>query len=52
VGYERLLDRENAIASVRPLVDLEKVEAVLVGDGWSIFRDGREQLQELMGSLG
>jgi hypothetical protein len=49
---EKLLDRENAIASVHPLVDLEKVEAVLVGDGWSIFRDGRERLQELMGSLG
>ncbi len=49
---EKLLNREDAIASVRRLAGLEKVEAVLVGDGWSIFRNGRERLQELMESLG
>ena len=49
---EKLVNREDAIASVRRLAGLEKVEAVLVGDGWSVFRDGRERLQELVGSLG
>lgn len=49
---DKLLNRENAIASVSRLTGLQKVEAVLVGDGWSIFRDGRERLQELMESLG
>ncbi|MBK1986226.1 MBL fold metallo-hydrolase [Sphaerospermopsis aphanizomenoides BCCUSP55] len=49
---EKLLNREQAVASVRRLASLEKVEAVLVGDGWSIFRDGSDRLQELVGSLG
>ncbi|MGM3304840.1 MBL fold metallo-hydrolase [Anabaena sp. WFMT] len=49
---EKLINREQAVASVRRLAALEKVDAVLVGDGWSIFRDGKERLQELVGSLG
>jgi Metallo-beta-lactamase superfamily len=49
---EKLMNREQAVASIRRLAGLEKVEAVLVGDGWSVFRDGRERLQELVGSLG
>ncbi|AFZ55686.1 MBL fold metallo-hydrolase [Anabaena cylindrica FACHB-243] len=48
---EKLLNRDQAVASVRRLAGLEKVEAVLVGDGWSVFRNGRERLQELLGTL-
>jgi glyoxylase-like metal-dependent hydrolase (beta-lactamase superfamily II) len=49
---EKLMNRDQAVASVRRLAGLEKVEAVLVGDGWSIFRNGSDRLQELVGSLG
>jgi Metallo-beta-lactamase superfamily len=48
---EKLLNRTEAIASVRRLAELAEVEAVLVGDGWSIFRDGRDRLQELVATL-
>ncbi|AFZ22832.1 hypothetical protein Cylst_0491 [Cylindrospermum stagnale PCC 7417] len=48
---EKLLNREEAIASVRRLAELEKVEAVLVGDGWSVFRDGCDRLKELVATL-
>ncbi|MBH8553996.1 MBL fold metallo-hydrolase [Nostocaceae cyanobacterium CENA357] len=48
---EKLLNREQAIASVRRLADLSQVEAVLVGDGWPIFRDGRDRLKELVATL-
>ncbi|MBW4611937.1 MAG: MBL fold metallo-hydrolase [Desmonostoc vinosum HA7617-LM4] len=45
---EKLLNRAAAVASVRRLAELTHVEAVLVGDGWSIFRDGRDRLLELV----
>ncbi len=48
---EKLLNREEAVASVRRLADLSQVEAVLVGDGWPVFRDGRDRLKELVASL-
>jgi Metallo-beta-lactamase superfamily len=41
-------NRSQAIASVRRLAQLSKIEAVLVGDGWQIFRDGHIRLQELI----
>ena len=44
----KLVDRSQAIASVRRLVQFSKIEAVLVGDGWQIFRDGHIYLQELV----
>jgi hypothetical protein len=44
----KLLDRSQAIASVKRLAQFSKVEAVLVGDGWQIFRDGHIYLQELI----
>jgi hypothetical protein len=43
----KLTDPSRAAASVRRLAELPSVEAVLVGDGWSIFRDGRRALEEL-----
>ncbi len=46
----KLEDKAAAIASVGRLADLE-VSAVLVGDGQSVFRDGKARLQELAGRL-
>ncbi|MBD2329218.1 MBL fold metallo-hydrolase [Alkalinema sp. FACHB-956] len=47
----KLQNRAAAIASVQRLASLEGIEAVLVGDGWSIFRDGHDRLQELLQTL-
>jgi Metallo-beta-lactamase superfamily len=44
----KLVDRSLALASVWRLAQLREVEAVLVGDGWQIFRDGYIYLQELI----
>lgn len=48
---DKLLNRKQAIASVHRLATLTKVQAVLVGDGWSVFRDGNERLKELLATL-
>ena len=47
----KLVDRARAVDSVRRLAALERVEAVLVGDGWPVFRDGHRALAELARSL-
>src|ERR1044071_2006147 len=44
----KLKDRARAVASVRRLAALPSVEAVLVGDGWPIFHDGKRALEELV----
>ncbi len=48
----KLKDEAKARASVRGLLDLKLVGAVLVGDGWPIFRDGHARLEELVRSFG
>jgi glyoxylase-like metal-dependent hydrolase (beta-lactamase superfamily II) len=48
---DKLLNREDAVASIKRLAALPHIEAVLVGDGWPVFRDGRDRLQELAASL-
>ncbi len=48
---EKLASRDAALDSVRRLLDFTKVQAVLVGDGWPIFRDGHRVLRELVASL-
>lgn len=45
---DKLLNRKAAVASVKRLAALPDVEAVLVGDGWPVFRDGNLRLQELV----
>lgn len=45
---DKLTDKEAALASVARLAMLPHLEAVLVGDGWPIFRDGAERLRELV----
>lgn len=47
----KLADRAAAVASVKRLAALPGIEAVLVGDGWPIFRGGGEALAELAASL-
>ena len=44
----KLADRALAIASVKRLSELPSVDAVLVGDGWPVFRDGKRALEELV----
>ncbi len=43
----KLADCNLALDSVRRLARLDRVETVLVGDGWQIFQDGQARLQEL-----
>lgn len=48
----KLVDRAAAVRSVRRLAALPGIEAVLVGDGWQVFRGGGALLTELAGKLG
>ena len=47
----KLQNRFDAIASVRRLAEISTIQVVLVGDGWSVFRDGGTVLKELAASL-
>jgi glyoxylase-like metal-dependent hydrolase (beta-lactamase superfamily II) len=47
----KLVDRSLAIASVQRLAQLSQIEAVLVGDGWQVIRNGQMYLQELTALL-
>jgi len=47
----KLADRGAALASLRRLADLPGIEAVLVGDGWPLFREGGRALRELVESF-
>jgi Metallo-beta-lactamase superfamily len=44
----KLVDRSQAIASVQRLATLSHIETVLVGDGWQVFQNGHQQLQDLI----
>ena len=47
----KLGNRAEAVQSVRQLAALSGIEAVLVGDGWPIFRGGGDALRELVAEL-
>lgn len=48
----KLGDKARAVASVRKLVtESPAIDAVLVGDGWPVFRNGHQRLAELAASL-
>jgi metallo-beta-lactamase superfamily protein len=47
----KLTDQARAAASVRRLAALPEIDAVLVGDGWSVFRDGQRALQGFVESV-
>lgn len=45
----KLCDKQAALASLSSLVEqVPGLEAVLVGDGWPVFRDGKALLTELL----
>jgi hypothetical protein len=47
----KLADKAQAVQSVRRLAKLAGIDAVIVGDGWHVFRDGGRALEELAASL-
>jgi glyoxylase-like metal-dependent hydrolase (beta-lactamase superfamily II) len=46
-----LANKAEAIESVRRLSLLPRIEAVLVGDGWPLFRGGGDALRQLVAEL-
>jgi len=44
----KLEDKARAVASVRSLLEFTKIDAVLVGDGWSVFHGGHGRLEALV----
>ena len=47
----KLTDGDAARASARRLAALPDIDAVIVGDGWPVFRHGAEALRELVDSF-
>ena len=47
----KLSDKTMAVASLRRLADLPRIEAVLPGDGWPVFRGGAQALADLAAAL-
>ncbi len=47
----KLTDKAKAIASVQRIAMLPELETVLPGDGWPVFRNARDVLDELLVSL-
>jgi glyoxylase-like metal-dependent hydrolase (beta-lactamase superfamily II) len=47
----KLSNYQEAGASVQRLAQMSGIEAVLVGDGWSVFRNGSLVLKELIATL-
>ena len=47
----KLKDRQAAVASVKRMASLENIQAVLPGDGWPIFSQGKEALNQLAASI-
>jgi glyoxylase-like metal-dependent hydrolase (beta-lactamase superfamily II) len=46
-----LKDAAKAVASLRRALSFPRLEALLLGDGWCVFRDGRKQLEEFLNGL-
>jgi len=46
-----LKDTAKAVASLRRVLSFPRLEALLLGDGWCVFRDGRKQLEEFLNGL-
>ncbi|NRB38226.1 MAG: MBL fold metallo-hydrolase [Pseudomonadales bacterium] len=47
----KLGDKGAAIQSLTELAALNGIKTVIVGDGWPVFKDGHEALQDLLTSL-
>jgi hypothetical protein len=48
----KLANAARARDALRRLSELAEIEAVLPGDGWPVFRDGRRALEELLDRVG
>lgn len=48
---QKLKDAKLARASIARVAKRGGIEAVLVGDGWNVFRDGQKLLDELLSSM-
>ena len=48
---DKLADSARAASSIRELLALRELRTVLVGDGWSVFREARAALEELSRTL-
>ncbi len=46
-----LKDPERAAASLRHVLAYERLQALLLGEGWCVFRDGRKLLEAFLASL-
>lgn len=46
-----LADRAKAADSIRRLLEFKTLQAILVGDGWCIFRDGFKRLADFVKTL-
>jgi len=44
----KLSDKGQAVASLARLAALPQLDAVLTGDGWPVFRDGKKALEDLL----
>ena len=49
--YAKIKDRQAAVASVKRMASLENIQAVLPGDGWPVFHQGKEALNKLAASI-
>jgi len=47
----KLHDLERAISSVKKLAGIEGISAILPGDGWPVFKNGKQALSELVESI-
>jgi hypothetical protein len=47
----KLSNRQQAVTSVHRLAQISDITTILVGDGWSVFRNGSLVLNELAASL-
>ncbi|HEY9824198.1 MAG TPA: hypothetical protein V6D19_02035 [Stenomitos sp.] len=47
----KLHNKAQAVTSLERLIALESIETVLVGDGWSVFRNGRQYLLDLQAKV-
>jgi hypothetical protein len=46
-----LKDRDRAMASLRRVLVHERLQALLLGDGWCVFRDGGKLLEEFLNQV-
>ena len=48
---EKLQNKELAVNSIKRIAAIKSIEAVIPGDGWPIFKNGKDALIELAEKL-